>query len=281
MTHQLFIQHGGTFVIMFDGRRDFHEPLEEYPTGDISNEWTISLVYRLQQSSIPSALSFKLIGAISGIWPIKELNDCPLLYHCSAVLCVDGQTELRIIVEDKRVIIYLTHELSKHFISPNIAASIQECLTLTLEAVLTFYLSSIGKSYRKMNVSNLFQIEIGEICDRSPCVVSISKAVNASNWVCDKGINHDTKCSRLWFFDKGQKECQSNCTGLDKTVLTKSPTDKHLARLAKQLSINKCKELVLYLGIEETEWEEIEYVYLKAAFDYEIHGIEGTAFQII
>ncbi|VDI11029.1 Hypothetical predicted protein [Mytilus galloprovincialis] len=224
---------------------------------------TISLVYRLQQSSIPSALSFKLIGAISGIWPIKELNDCPLLYHCSAVLCVDGQTELRIIVEDKRVIIYLTHELSKHFISPNIAASIQECLTLTLEAVLTFYLSSVGKSYRKMNVSNLFQIEIGEICDRSPCVVSISKAVNALNWVCDKGITHNTKCSRLWFFDKAQKECQSNCTGLDKTVLTKSPTDKHLARLAKQLSINKCKELVLYLGIEETEWEEIEYVYQK------------------
>ncbi|XP_076108182.1 uncharacterized protein LOC143076342 [Mytilus galloprovincialis] len=224
---------------------------------------TIALVYRLQQSSIPSALSFKLIGAISGIWPIKELNDCPLLYHCSAVLCVDGQTELRIIVEDKRVIIYLTHESSKHFISPNIAASIQECLTLTLEAVLTFYLSSVGKSYRKMNVSNLFQIEIGEICDRSPCVVSISKAVKALNWVCDKGINHDTKCSRLWFFDKAQKECKSNCTGLDKTVLTKSPTDKHLARLAKQLSIIKCKELVLYLGIEETEWEEIEYVYQK------------------
>ncbi|VDI27827.1 Hypothetical predicted protein, partial [Mytilus galloprovincialis] len=173
---------------------------------------TISLVYRLQKSSIPSALSFKLIGAISGIWPIKEMNDCPLLYHSSAVLCVDGQTELRIIVEDKRVIIYLIHELSKHFISPNIAASIQECLTFTLEAVLTFYLSSIGKSYRKTNVSNLFQIEIGEICDRSPCVVSISKAVNASNWVCDKGIHHDTKCSRLWFFNKAQKECPSSCT---------------------------------------------------------------------
>ncbi|XP_052075440.1 uncharacterized protein LOC127712877 [Mytilus californianus] len=163
---------------------------------------TISLVYRLQKSSIPSALSFKLIVAISGIWPIKELNDCPLLYHSSAVLCVDEQTELRIIVEDKRVIIYLTHELSKHFISPNIAASIQECLTVTLEAVLTFYISSIGKSYRKMNVSNLFPIDIGEVCDRSPCVVSISKAVHASHWVCDKGINHDTKCSRLWFFDK-------------------------------------------------------------------------------
>ncbi|CAG2231422.1 SLC44A2_4_5 [Mytilus edulis] len=38
MTHQLFVQHGGTFVVMFDGSRDFQEPLTEYPTGDISNE---------------------------------------------------------------------------------------------------------------------------------------------------------------------------------------------------------------------------------------------------
>lgn len=38
MTHQLFVQHGGTFVVMFDGSRDFHEPLQEYPTGDMSNE---------------------------------------------------------------------------------------------------------------------------------------------------------------------------------------------------------------------------------------------------
>ncbi|CAG2203247.1 unnamed protein product [Mytilus edulis] len=31
-------EHGGTFVVMFDGSRDFQEPLTEYPTGDISNE---------------------------------------------------------------------------------------------------------------------------------------------------------------------------------------------------------------------------------------------------
>ncbi|CAG2245823.1 unnamed protein product [Mytilus edulis] len=54
---------------------------------------TLSLVYRLQQSSIPSALSFKLIGAVSSIWPIMELNGRPLLYHSSAVLSVDGNTE--------------------------------------------------------------------------------------------------------------------------------------------------------------------------------------------
>ncbi|VDI45255.1 Hypothetical predicted protein [Mytilus galloprovincialis] len=31
MTHQLFIQHKGTFVLMFDGRYGLYKPLEEYP----------------------------------------------------------------------------------------------------------------------------------------------------------------------------------------------------------------------------------------------------------
>lgn len=34
MTHQLFIQHKGTFVLMFDGRYELHKPLDEYPQGE-------------------------------------------------------------------------------------------------------------------------------------------------------------------------------------------------------------------------------------------------------
>ncbi|CAG2196263.1 unnamed protein product [Mytilus edulis] len=151
---------------------------------------TISLVYKLQKSSIPSALSFKLIGAVSSIWPIMELNGHPLLYHSSAVLCVDAKTEFRIIVEETKVVVYLTHVSSKSSISPDIAASIQECLTSTLEVVLKFYLTSIGKSHQNANLSNLFHIEIGEVCHRSPCVVTISKANMNSDWMCDSGNEH-------------------------------------------------------------------------------------------
>lgn len=163
---------------------------------------TISLVYKLQKSSIPSALSFKLIGAVSSIWPIMELNGHPLLYHSSAVLCVDAKTEFRIIVEETKVVVYLTHVSSKSSISPDIAASIQECLTSTLEVVLKFYLTSIGKSHQNANLSNLFHIEIGEVCHRSPCVVTISKANMNSDWMCDSGNEHSSRYPLLWFFNK-------------------------------------------------------------------------------
>ncbi|VDH91307.1 Hypothetical predicted protein [Mytilus galloprovincialis] len=163
---------------------------------------TIALVYRLLKSSIPSALSFKLIGAVSGIWPIKEENDRPLLYHNSAVLYVDSKTDLRMIVEDTRIIVYLTHMASKIMISPDIAASIQECLSFTLNVVLNFYLTSIGKSQQNIDVSNLFQIEVGLVCDRSPCLVSISKAKQISSWRCGSGNEHCSKYHLIWIIDK-------------------------------------------------------------------------------
>ncbi|VDH97164.1 Hypothetical predicted protein [Mytilus galloprovincialis] len=36
MTHQLFIHHKGTFILMFDGRYRLNTPLKEYPQGDIT-----------------------------------------------------------------------------------------------------------------------------------------------------------------------------------------------------------------------------------------------------
>ncbi|VDI14072.1 Hypothetical predicted protein [Mytilus galloprovincialis] len=222
---------------------------------------TLSLVYRLQQSSIPSALSFKLIGAVSGIWPIMEFNGRPLLYESSAVLSVDGNTEFRMIVEDTQVIVYLTHMSSKSCISPDIAASIQECLTATLEVVLKFYLSTIGKSHQMANLSNLFQIEVGEVCGRSPCMVSITKAKLHSDWVCDSGNEHSSRYPLLWIFNKTQEECPPTCPGLAKTILPTSPSEKHLSRFADQLSNNSCRELMIHLGLQLKDWEDIQDCY--------------------
>jgi hypothetical protein len=38
MTHQLFIQHKGEFILMFNGRFDLYDPLREYPQGDVTTE---------------------------------------------------------------------------------------------------------------------------------------------------------------------------------------------------------------------------------------------------
>ena len=38
MTHQLFIQHKGEYILMFDGRYDFCYHLPEYPQGDVTTK---------------------------------------------------------------------------------------------------------------------------------------------------------------------------------------------------------------------------------------------------
>jgi hypothetical protein len=38
MTHQLFIQHKGEYILMFNGRLDFCDPLPEYPQGDVTTK---------------------------------------------------------------------------------------------------------------------------------------------------------------------------------------------------------------------------------------------------
>ncbi|CAG2233678.1 unnamed protein product [Mytilus edulis] len=43
MTHQLFIQHRGTFILMFDGRKGLYTELEEYPQGDVTAAYEADL----------------------------------------------------------------------------------------------------------------------------------------------------------------------------------------------------------------------------------------------
>ena len=38
MTHQLFIQHKGEFILMFNGKFDLCDPLPEYSQGDVTTE---------------------------------------------------------------------------------------------------------------------------------------------------------------------------------------------------------------------------------------------------
>jgi hypothetical protein len=68
------------------------------------------------KSSIPAALSFKLIGAAINVWPLKVRQEGVCLYHQAAILCIDGSNELHISVKDNKIIIYLINKDTKHFI---------------------------------------------------------------------------------------------------------------------------------------------------------------------
>jgi hypothetical protein len=140
-----------------------------------SAEQTICLSYTLLKSSIPAALSFKLIGAALYLWPLRKTESGGIcLYQQAAIFCIDESNELLLQVKDGKVFVYLTNKSTKHYISPDIASTVQECLTLTMTKVLEFYHKSFGKSLSTFEVSKVFEPEVGEWCTSGEgCYISV------------------------------------------------------------------------------------------------------------
>jgi hypothetical protein len=161
----------------------------------------ICLSYKLLKSSIPAAWSFKLIGAAMNVWPLKETPEGVCLYHQAAILCIDRANDLHISVKDNKIIIYLINKDTKRFIPPNIASIVQECLTWTLKKVLEFYHKSFGKSLSSSEVSELFEIQIGEWCDTGACYISVPEEKAMLEWTCKNKKTHKTKFPLFWIFD--------------------------------------------------------------------------------
>lgn len=59
-------------------------------------------------------------------------------------------------------------------------------------------------------------------------------------------------------FKKINKEMFYNYSGLSNSILTNSPSELELARFADQLTNNTCKQLMVYLGLQQKDWEDIE-----------------------
>ncbi|VDI45786.1 Hypothetical predicted protein [Mytilus galloprovincialis] len=109
-----------------------------------TDDRTICIAYHLKETVVPSALLFKLIGASISIWPLRVVNSRFCLFFQAAIMDADNRNELQIRVQGQKIIIYLINSCSKQLISPDLATTTQECLTLALERILQFYHRCFG-----------------------------------------------------------------------------------------------------------------------------------------
>ena len=174
-----------------------------------SAEQTICLSYTLRKSSIPAALSFKLIGAALNLWPLQKTNsDSICLYQQAAIFCIDESNELLLQVKDGKVFVYLTNKSTKRCILPDIASTVQECLTLTITKVLEFYHKSFGKSLSTFEVSKAFELDVAEWCtSEEGCYISVPKVKEGRAWRCKNSRTHQTKYPHYWIYSKVSLTC--------------------------------------------------------------------------
>ncbi|XP_063447540.1 uncharacterized protein LOC134727081 [Mytilus trossulus] len=227
----------------------------------------IYLRYTLARHSIPTTLAYKIIGTAINAWPLKYEFQKPCLYHKASVLNVSEDNELRIWIEDNRVIVCLVNQTSLLSISQDIAASVQECLTRNIESSLLFHCKSFGRKITPTKVVDLYTIEVGIPCGSNICFTPSKDAFKIDSWKCDQGREHDTRYIRYWVFDKTQKMCVHGCDGLTSNELAIEPSDKHLVRLGGKIGIKSFEEFFINLGMNKKDWESTEYMYAGHSSD--------------
>ncbi|CAC5391276.1 unnamed protein product [Mytilus coruscus] len=169
---------------------------------DSQGERTIFLRYSLARHSIPTALAYKIIGGAINAWPLKDESHKPCLYHKAAVLNVSEDNQLRILIDKNQVMLYMTNRTSLLSISPDVVASVQECLTKNLQSSLLFHYNSFGRKIKPTNLSDLYKIEVGIQCGSDVCFKSSPDAMTIDSWRCRNGKEHQTKYLRYWTFNK-------------------------------------------------------------------------------
>ncbi|CAG2189434.1 unnamed protein product [Mytilus edulis] len=222
---------------------------------------TICLRYTLARSSIPTSLAYKIIGASISAWPLKVEDNKPCLYHKAALFNVSEDNELRIWLKDNRVLVNLTNSDSLLSLSPDIAASVQECLTNNIESCLLFHYNSFGRKLKRTQISDLYTMEIGTSCENSVCFTAPEHVMMNERWTCGNGKVHDTRYLRFWLFNKSQQKCGPECKGLNDNELKTAPSDKHLVRLGCQIGIRAFDNFFIQLGMDRKALDTIEYTY--------------------
>ncbi|XP_071143970.1 uncharacterized protein [Mytilus edulis] len=237
-----------------------------------TDDRTLCIAYHLKETVVPSALSFKLIGAAINIWSLKEEDNRFCLYFQSAIMDADNRNELHIKVEGQRLFAYLVNDVSKQLISPDLATTTQECLTLALERILQFYPRCFGKQSHH-SISDLFEIEVGEMCNGKTCLVPLTDARTKENWICKNKKIHKTKCPLNWVFEKNKKHCDSNCKGPETKTLDLKPDNHHFVQLARTIGIGDFSNFFIKLGMEKNDLENLNFRYFSNPMDFMLMGL--------
>jgi hypothetical protein len=169
---------------------------------------TICLSYRLLKSSMPAALTFKLIGAAINVWPLQKRQGDICLYHQAAIFRLNKSNELHLSVKDDKIFVYLINETEKRLIPPQLASAVQEYLTFTMTKVLEFYHKNCGKSLLTYDVSKEFELEVGERCTLdSVCYILFQKVQEQTDWNCEHKEKRDKTFLRFWISNKVSLTC--------------------------------------------------------------------------
>jgi hypothetical protein len=96
---------------------------------------SVGLSFKFHSTTLPSAIGYRFMACCLDMWEVKTINQEKLFFSGLVVLIINRALTLLVSVKEQRIDAFLIHSASRHQIIPDLAASIRECLSDTLDRI--------------------------------------------------------------------------------------------------------------------------------------------------
>ncbi|VDI02013.1 Hypothetical predicted protein [Mytilus galloprovincialis] len=242
---------------------------------------SIHLAYRFKEEVVPPAILYRFIATFISMWKLRVSTKSSrlMIFTDSADVTIDNDHDMRIDIQGNRIIVSLSHKESQISIVHTIASTAQECLTHAITNISNFYFSVSDDSDCTRDLP--FTIQIGIVCGSGLCFFDHTLRSNMSKeeWTChDHNKIHKTNIVSKWFADKLPMKadiCQKDCLGLDMAWLDSNPNDRHLGRLAAEMTIEETRKMYIHLKEKNpvSSWDNIKESSNRWVFDVKMNAL--------
>ncbi|CAG2204108.1 unnamed protein product [Mytilus edulis] len=220
----------------------------------------VAIAFCSNSAIIPPALSFRFITYCLSIFDVKKCGDRmdDMLFHRSAVFTIDASLEMHILCEDERIFVRLVHAKNKVLILKDLASSICDCLKSALENISQFYIKTSSDN-SELSVGT-FEMNLCCSVAKDPCLLSIGEFNKIDSiWVCPgHKLYHEKFVMSSWITEKEiMKKCELTCPVTNEDFLSEDLSALHLRRLSILYTVDEIRQLVGYLYLSYTEWDDL------------------------
>ncbi|XP_052072652.1 uncharacterized protein LOC127710739 [Mytilus californianus] len=219
----------------------------------------IAISFNSNSAIIPPALSFRFITYCLSIFDVKKYdNRNDMLFHRSAVFAIDPSLDMHILCEDERIVVRLVHDRKKVLILKDLASSICDCLKSALQNISQLYIKTSSDN-SEVSIET-FEMNLCCSVAEDPCLLSIEEFNKIeSTWICPgHQLDHEKFVLSSWITEKEtMMECESNCPVTNEDFLSEDLSALHLRRLSILYNVDEIRQLVGYLNLPYTEWDDL------------------------
>lgn len=230
----------------------------------------------------PLSVFQRLLSSVVSVWSVVNFSGKPLLAADVGAFSLDSFHRLVLACHEECIDVYIYHKSGSVYVNPTVTRNVRHFLELNLTRILcvtssvkqttqfvhsvtdnVIHVTTKEKTETEFQVNDaIFVTEVATCNCFSSCYASVDQLQKEDNWKCEKhGVGGRSRdLLGVWYpveetfpdpVHEGQ--CQSNCRGLREYLLSKSPSEQLVGRLARRLDPQVIPTIAQKLGLTQIE----------------------------